>query len=109
MSGDRPPYIKWNKSTDESNPDKREIKVVGTETFETEYSICVKVQEKRSGRWADAILPLKSHGSPNASLLNWWIDGVKNGTIRKGKVFTIMSWVGTSKNDHPIRRYKVRA
>jgi hypothetical protein len=103
-----PPFIKWSnyKSTDENNPDILELKVVETETFDTEYSVCVKVLLKKDQHWSEAILTLKSHNSANGSFLKLWIDGVKRGTIRKGTVIKIATWLGTSKNGHPIRRFR---
>lgn len=102
-----PPFIKWNGSKYKDNSDTREIKVVETETFSTEYSTCIRVQEKKDGKWTDANLSLKSHNSANAKLLNWWTDGVKRGTIRKGKVFKISSWLRPSKNGRTIRDYRI--
>lgn len=101
------PFSKWNGTTDENNPDIKEIKVVETETFSTEYSTCVKVQEKKDGKWTDAVLSLKSHNSVNAKLLNWWTRGLERGTIRKGIVFKISSWLRPSKNGHTIRDYRI--
>lgn len=107
MSNSPPPFTKWNGSIDENNPDIKEIKVVETETVSTEYSTCIRVQEKKEGKWTDAMLSLKSHNSANAKLLNWFVEGLKRGTVRKGKVFKISSWLRPSKNGRTIRDYKI--
>lgn len=93
MSDSPPPFIKWNGSTDKDTPDTREIKIAETETISTEYSTCIRVQEKKDGKWIDAMLSLKSHNSANAKLLNWFTQAVKRGTMHKGKVFKISSWL----------------
>jgi hypothetical protein len=106
MSND---YIKWgsSKSHDKENPDVLELKVAETETFETEYSTNVKVQQKENNGWKEAILPLKSNTSDNASLLQLWQKRVKDGLIKKGKKFVLKTWLGLSKNNRPIRRFEL--
>jgi hypothetical protein len=108
LSDGLPPFIKWGnfKSTDENNPDILELKVIETEPFDTEYSTCVKVLLKKDQQWLEAILTLKSHNSVNGSLLKLWIEGVKRGSIHKDVVIKIATWLGTSKNGHPIRRFR---
>lgn len=103
------PFIKCGsyKSTDKDKPDILEIKVVDTQTFETEYSINVPVQLRDDKKWNDMILPLKSHNSTNASLLRQWSIATKEGRLKKGKIIKIETWMGTSKNGNPIRRPKL--
>src|SRR5437867_12527894 len=99
------PFIKWSpfKSTDEKNPDIHELKAVEAETFPTEYSDNVKVQIRDGTDFGDAVLPLKSHNSANASLLNQWRKAVKEGKIKEGTDFKILTWLGISKgNKRPI-------
>lgn len=106
MSDELPPFIKWSdyKSTDEKNPDVLELKVVETETFDTQYSTNVKVQLKIGVQWVPRYLSLKSHDSANGSLLRDWMNGVQKGKIKKGKVVRIKTWLGISKNGRQIRR-----
>jgi hypothetical protein len=102
-------YIKWgsSKSQDKENPDVSEFKVLETETFETEYSTNVKVEKKENNGWKEAILPLKSNTSDNASLLQLWQRGIRDGLIKKGKKFVLKTWMGISKNNRPIRRFEL--
>ena len=102
-------YIKWgsSKSQDKNNPDVFEFKVLESETSETEYSTNVKVQQKENDGWKEVILPLKSKTSDNASLLQLWQKGIKDGLIKKGKKFVLKTWLGLSKNNRPIRRFEL--
>ena len=100
-----PPFLKWGyyKSRDVENPDVLTVETVETETFETEYNICVKAI-------VDGIeknIPLQSFESKNVVLLQKWKDSVKKGHIKEGKKFRIKTWLGTSKNNFPIRRYEL--
>lgn len=98
-----PPFLKWGKykSTDPDKPDVLNIEVTETDTFETEYSICVvsKVDDESMA------IPLHNFGSNNLQCLNLWKKGIKEGKIKVGKKFRILTWKGTSKNNFPIRRY----
>lgn len=102
-------YNKWgsNKSQDKNKPDVLEFRVLEAETFETEYSTNVKVEQKTSDGWKEVILSLKSHDSNNASLLQMWQKAVKDKLIKKGKKFVIKTWLGLSKNSRPIRRFEL--
>lgn len=106
-----PPFIKWGsyKSTDEKNPDILELKVVETDTFETEYSTNVRVQLKKGTNLKDVILPLKSHNSTNVSLLNKWNSLAESGKIKQGTKLTLKTWLGTSRySKRPIRRFAIK-
>lgn len=97
---DRPiPWIGWSgyTSTDTNNPDKLQIKIVETETFETEYSTAVKVMVKRETRWLFYFLPLKSNNSSNDKLLRLWAKNVKNGRLKPGVIFTLATYKRPSK------------
>lgn len=100
-----PPFLKWGdyKSTDEQNPDVLNIKVLETETFETEYSINVRAEVNKE----EKIIPLHSFESNNKQLLQKWNNGIKSGKIKEGKKFKIKTWLGTSKNNRKIRRYEL--
>jgi len=107
---DLPPFLRWGnyKSGDENNPDILELKVLETETFETEYSVNVGILIKDGSEWIEVILPLKSHTSNNASLLKQWTINVKNGKLKAGKQFKLKTWLGTSKRtQRPIRRFVI--
>jgi hypothetical protein len=90
------------KSRDQKNPDVIEAIATEKETFETEYSACINVQDKDGNA---RILPLKSHNSRNVSLSQKWTSCTKSGKIKKGKKVTIRTWLDTSKNGNPIRRF----
>jgi len=102
-----PPFLKWGnfKSEDRDNPDIIEIKVAETETFETEFSINVMSLLKEKKSWVEFNIPLKSHESKNASLLNQWTRLSKD--IKKGTRLQLKTWLGTSKNSRKIRRYNL--
>jgi len=103
------PFIKWGryKSTDQNNPDVLELKVGDTEPFETSYSINSKVLQKVDGHWEEYILPLKSHESKNALLLDLWVKASRTGSLKKGKPFKLKTWLGESKFGRPIRRFSL--
>lgn len=109
MSEDTPPFIKWGDchSKDENSPDVLEIQVLDTETFDTDYSINANIKQKENNQWTEKVLPLKSHDSANASLLKQWFDGIKTKKIRKNSTGKILTWLGTSKNGNPIRRFRL--
>ena len=100
-----PPFLKWGdyKSEDEDKPDKIKIKVTETETFETEYGININaiVDEK------EMAIPIQNFNSVNLSLLKLWNNNIKNGKIRKGVKFTLLTYLGLSKNARKIRRWSM--
>jgi hypothetical protein len=103
-------FIKWSvfKFTDSDNPGILEFKVIGTETFDTEYSTCVKVLCKKEGeKFVEVILPLKAHNSTNGSLLRQWQSAVESGQLKAGKQGKILTWLDKSRNGNPIRRFKL--
>ncbi len=102
------PFLKWGhyKSTDENSPDVLNLKVTGTETFETKYSTNVNSQLKNGHEWNDVVIPLKFHESNNASLVTQWMKYLKKGLLKEGKEFKLKTWLGTSmKTERPIRRF----
>ena len=109
MSDEKIPYVKWGAyhSKDVDNPDRLEIKVVDPATFESEYSVNVAVNVTENGKVQRKNLPLKSHESSNASLLNMWNEQAKKDMIRQDTSLTIKTWMGLSKNNRPIRRYEL--
>lgn len=102
-------YLKWGNfnSKDSENPDVVEFKVLEIETFDTEYSTNIKIQQNTDKQWNEVILPLKSHSSNNLKLLNLWNDAVKSKKIRSGTKFKLKTWLGVSKNDRTIRRFEI--
>lgn len=109
MSTTQIPFIKWGDyhSKDEKNPDVLEIQVLDTETFDTDYSVNAHVKQKENDQWMEKILPLKSHDSNNASLLKQWSDRIKTKKIKKNSTVTIQTWIGISKNNHVIRKWRI--
>lgn len=100
-----PPFLKWGdyKSKDEKNPYILHIEVLETETFETEYSACVRAMVNG----IEMNVPLQNFGSKNMQLLQKWKELVSSGKIVQGKKFKIKTWLGTSRNKHPIRRFEL--
>ena len=98
-----PPFLKWGKykSEDENNPDKLLIEVTETETFETEYGI--NINAIVDGK--EMAIPIQNFNSVNLSLLKLWNNNIKNGKIRKGVKFTLLTYLGLSKNARKIRRW----
>jgi len=109
MSTSQIPFIRWGDyhSKDENNPDVLEIQVLDTETFDTDYSINANVKHKENDQWNDKVLPLKSHDSNNAALLKQWLDRIRAKKIRKGSTIKILTWIGISKNNHVIRKWRI--
>jgi len=103
------PFIKWGdyKSNDKDKPDILELQVAETETFETAYSVNVRVYHKNNGEWIEKVLPLKSHESNNASLLKEWEKNEAKGIMQKNKHFKIETYLDVSKNGRPIRRFRI--
>lgn len=106
MSTDEIPYVRWGEyhSRNPDKPDVLEFKVVKTETFESDLTTNVHVQQRIHDSWEDKILPLKSHDSANSSLLKSWNELVKKKKIVVGKEFQIKTYMGLSKNNRTIRR-----
>jgi len=101
-----PPFLKWGSFTskDEKNPDELEVEPQEIDTFETEYSI--NVNAKIDG--VEMALPLHSFESNNNQLLQKWNDGAKKKKIQVGKKFKLLTWLGTSRNNRPIRRFELK-
>jgi len=98
-----PPFLKWGKykSEDENNPDKLLIEVIDTETFETEYGMNINAivdGEKMA-------ISIQNFNSVNVSLLKLWKSNIRKGKIKKGSKFTLLTYLGLSKNDRKIRRW----
>jgi len=100
-----PPFLKWGKykSEDESNPDKLHIEVTETETFETEYG--VNINAIVDGQ--EMAISIQNFNSLNMSLLKIWNSNIRKGKIKKGSKFTLLTWMGLSKNARRIRRWIV--
>jgi len=106
MSTDSIIYVKWGDyhSKNPDKPDVLEFKTVKTETFESDLSTNVHVQQRLSDSWEDRYLSLKSHDSANSSLLKSWNELVKYKKIIVGTEFKLKTYMGLSKNNRPIRR-----
>ena len=102
-----PRFLRWGEFTsrDEKNPDILEWEVIETDTFETEYGICVNAEINNEIR----AVPLHNFSSANKSLLNLWNDAIKKNKIQKYSKFQLHTWLGKSiKNkDRTIRRFKI--
>ena len=103
MSESFPPFLKWGsyKSENQDNPDKIEIQVTKTETFETEYG--VNVNAIIDG--VEMVLPLQNFNSVNTALLKLWNNNIKNKKIKKSAKFILCTHLGLSKNNRKIRRW----
>ena len=104
-----PAFLKWGKytSNDEKNPDELIIRIRDVDTFETQYSVNVNADVEYDGVFEKRTIPLKSHDSVNASLLNLWITNSKSKIFKENKKIRLLTWLGISKNDRPIRRWRL--
>jgi len=102
-----PPFLKWGKckSKEEKNPDVLNFEALETDTFETEYNVCVRALMQSDGEWNETNIPLHSFESKNKQLYTLWHDAVQSNKISAGKKFSIKTWLGISKNKFPIRRF----
>lgn len=98
-----PPFLKWGsyKSDDKENPDRMEIQVTETETFETEYGVNVNATVDET----EMAIPLHNFNSANTALLKLWNSNVRKGNIKKGVKFTLYTYLGQSKNGRKIRKW----
>ncbi len=98
-----PPFLKWGsyKSEDETNPDRIEIEVTETETFETEFG--TNINALVDGK--EMAIPIQNFNSLNMSLLKLWNSNIRKGLIKKGSKFTLLTYLGLSKNARKIRRW----
>lgn len=103
LTQDRPNFFRMGtcKSEDGSNPDVIEVKVLDTAIFETDLSVCSKVEID----CMETILPLKSKTSNNPRALNLWNNGVVNGRIKTGTEFMVKTWLSKSRNDRTMRMF----
>lgn len=101
------PFLKWGsyKSHDSNSPDVLELQVFEVDTFETSYSVNVRVLQKVNGEENEVILPLKNHESKNNGLLKEWEKWIRKNAVKVGKTFHLKTWLDTSKNGRPIRRF----
>ena len=104
-----PPFFKWSicKSNDSKNPDVLELEATDADTFETEYSVNARVLHKEENEWIEVNLPLHSFESKNRQLLELWNKATKEEKIKQGVRFKLLTWLGTSMNKFPIRRFEL--
>ena len=104
-----PPFFKWGtcKSNDSDKPDVLELEAIDSDTFETEYSINARVLQKQGEEWNEIVLPINSFESRNRKLLELWTKATKQEKIKQGVRFKLLTWLGISKNKHPIRRFEL--
>lgn len=100
-----PPFLHWGdyKANDEKHPDVLNIEVLETEMFDTEYGINIRTNVDG----IEKALPLHNYNSKNKQLLKLWTDATKQGKIKIDTKLKILTWLGTSKNKHPIRRFEL--
>ncbi len=102
------PFIKWGeyKSQNQNKPDVLELQVAEIETFETAYSINVRVRQKEGDEWDEKILPLKAFESANSILLKEWNKWTSKKSVKVGKRFVLKTWLDKSKKSNfPLRRF----
>ncbi len=109
MSTSLAPFIKFgeSKSHDENKPDILELQIVDPETFDTKYSVNVRVCQQENDEWIEKILPLKNYDSTNDSLLREWEKNARKDITKKKKYLKLKTWLGVSRNARPIRRYSL--
>ena len=89
------------KSKDKDKPDRIEIQVTNKDTFETQYGVCINAI--MDGK--ESAISLHSFNSLNSSLLKLWNNNIENGKIQEGVKFTLLTYLGVSKNGRDIRRW----
>ncbi len=109
MSTALTPFIKWGifQSHSKDKPDVLELQIADPETFETAYSVNVRVYEYVENQKVEKILPLKAHESLNNTLLKEWEKNSKKDLIKPNKIFKLFTWLDVSKNGRPIRRFRL--
>ena len=100
-----PPFLKWGDyhSKDEKSPDEIEVEPSELEFFETEYSMNINANVDG----IEKAIPIHGFESKNMQLLQKWNDGIKKKKIKVGKKFKLLTWLGISKNNFPIRRFEL--
>ncbi len=100
-----PPFLKLGnyKSEDIASPDKLEVEVTDVDTFETEYGINVNAIVDKQ----EVAIPLHNFNSKNTSLLKLWTENVRKGKIENGVKFNLYTYLGKSRNDRPIRKWRM--
>lgn len=109
MSTTLAPFIKWGafQSHNKDKPDILELQIADPQIFETAYSVNVRVYEYVENQKIEKILPLKAHESVNNSLLKEWENNARKDLTKPNKIFRLCTWLDTSKNGRPIRRFKL--
>lgn len=105
MSDTFPPFLRWGnyQSKDSAKPNKITVQVTETETFETEYGVNVNCLVDGM----EMAIPLYNFNSVNMALLKLWNNNVQIGKIRKGVKFTMLTYLGQSKNKRTIRKWSM--
>jgi len=100
-----PPFLKLGsyKSEDIANQDVLAIEVTDVDTFETEYGINVNAKVDKE----EVAIPLHNFNSKNVSLLKLWTENVRKDKIKKGVKFNLYTYLGKSRNDRPIRKWRM--
>lgn len=95
MNTTQVPFIKWGifQSDDELKPDILELQVIDPETFETQYSVNIRVNQNEDGKWTEKILPLKNHESMNNGLLKEWEKNARKDLTKPNKIFKLKTWL----------------
>ena len=104
-----PPFLHWGdyKSKDKKKPDIIKIKVTNLDTWEAEYSINLTALVDENGEWIEMNIPLKSHNSPNRTLLDLWTKAVNEKKIKIGDILVIKLYRDKSINNRPIKRFSL--
>jgi uncharacterized ubiquitin-like protein YukD len=97
------PFFHWREYKDESTAIPLEIVIINAEPYDLTFStnIDAYVNGKRF------IIPLWNFDSVNQSLLNEYIKLLKKNKIKNGTKMIWKSWLGISRNNRPIRRWRL--
>jgi hypothetical protein len=102
-----PEFLKWGlyTSKDKENPDVLKVKVLDVETFDTEFSTNIRALVDE----VEKIIPLHNFESKNKQLFKEFLKAKKEGKIKVGKDFKIVTYLGVSKanKEFSIRRFEL--
>ena len=102
-----PEFLKWGlfTSKDKENPDVLKVQVLEDETFDTEFSTNIRALVDG----VEKIIPLHNFESKNKQLFEKFTKAKKEGKIKVGKEFKIVTYLGISKTnkEFSIRRFEL--
>ncbi len=103
-------YFKWGdcKSENESKPDLLTIRLMDSGLIESEFSLnSFGEVSLNDSEFIEMIIPIQNLSSNNRQLFTLWDKLRKEEFIQVGNKIKIKTWLGISKNNRSIRRFRV--